>query len=147
MTIQSSHRWVRRWLVRPLCARKVLVQLGQGMMAGDEHLSAFDFLACRLVSVMMVLSFSLSREFLLLCARQHTTHCDFELLALKCQGLGWRTWGILSMCLCNYFWVHRGSVFRAGARRTAFSWVADCLTFEPRVVPIGVEIFLEGCGC
>ena len=46
------------WLVRPICARKVLVQLGQGMVAGDEQLSAFDFLACRLFSTVMVLSFS-----------------------------------------------------------------------------------------
>ena len=31
MTIESTYWLVRRWLVRPICARKVLVQLGQVM--------------------------------------------------------------------------------------------------------------------
>ena len=57
MAIKSSYWWVPRWLVRWICARKVLIHLGQGMVAGDEHLSAFDFLACRLFSAVMVLSF------------------------------------------------------------------------------------------
>ena len=54
----SSFWWAHRWLIRPICARKVLIQLGQGMVAGDGHLSAFDFLACRLFSAAMVLSLS-----------------------------------------------------------------------------------------
>ena len=47
--------------------------------------------------------FSLSREFLRHCAGEHATHWDFVLQAPRCQGLGWKTWGILSKCLCSTF--------------------------------------------
>ena len=50
-------RCVRRWLVRPICARKFLLQWGQGMVPGAWGLKAFSFRSCRrLWAVMTVVA-------------------------------------------------------------------------------------------
>ena len=51
----SLSLWVRRWLVRPICARKVLVQCEQGMVAAVGDLKTLLFLSCLRCSTAAIL--------------------------------------------------------------------------------------------
>ena len=46
---------MRRWLIKPICARKVLWQCGQGMVAAAGELFALSFLTCRRCTAAAVL--------------------------------------------------------------------------------------------
>ena len=49
--------WVRRWLMRPICAWNTLLQWGHGMVAGALGSRAFSFLSClRLSAAVFVVS-------------------------------------------------------------------------------------------
>ena len=60
ITIWTSFQWVRKWLMRPICALKILSRFGQGIAARGDGLSLFDFLAYRFLYAVEFLSLSCS---------------------------------------------------------------------------------------